>query len=231
MPAETEIRRERVTLSELSSDCLTLIAQIRTSKNVGDIGRLRQKSKDLLERLERDAKDAGIELDDIRTSQFGLAAFFDEAVSTGSFPQKEEWAANPLHLEMFGRADAGEEFFRKLADLRQRPQKNAEVLEVYYLCLVLGYRGKYYFEPGESLRALVEDTKADLLRGREKRAPRTLSPHGMPRENIANAVYKEVPIWIIAAAAGAIGMLYILIMSWLMSNGAAEVVKRVTSFG
>lgn len=231
MPAALLNIREKATLSEVSSECLMLILQIRSSKNVGDMGRLREKSKEMIGRLERKAKDVGLEQEDIRNAQFALAAFFDEAVSTGALPQREEWLVNPLHLELFGRADAGEEFFRRLADLRQRPQRNAEVLEVYYFCLVLGYRGKYYFEGTENLRALVEDTKADLLRGREKTAAQTISPHGMPQENIAKAVYKEVPLWIIAASAAALGVLYFLIMSWLMSSSASDVVRMVSSLG
>jgi len=214
---------EKRDLAALSSECLTLILQLRAAKNVEDPVQLRIKVLEVLARFDRRARDVGHELEDVQNTKFALVAFLDEAITTSTFTGKEEWLGNPLQLELFARNDAGEEFFRRLQSLRQRPQAHTSVLEVYYLCLVLGYKGKFLFHDTESLRGLVNDTKADLLRGKERHTGQRLSPHGMPQENIARAVYKEVPLWMIGAGAAALAILFFLIMSWTISGAASEV--------
>jgi type VI secretion system protein ImpK len=224
---KSSAENEKTDLAALSSECITLILQLRMSKNVDDPIRLRTKVRDVLDRLDRRARDVGYELEDVQNAKFALIAFLDEAITTSTFNGKEDWLANPLQLELFGRNDAGEEFFRRLSSLRQRPQVYAQTLEIYYLCLVLGYKGKYFYQDTESLRGLVDDTKSDLMRGKERHVGQTLSPHGMPQENIARAVYKEVPLWMIGAGAAALGILFFLIMSWTVSSVANDIADLI----
>jgi type VI secretion system protein ImpK len=129
-----------------------------------------------------------------------------------------------LQAELFGLNYAGEEFFRRLDDLRRRPQEHVQVLEVYYLCLVLGFKGKYHLDNPEGLRQLIEETKADILRAKERRLHLPLSPHAIPEEKFGEIVTKNLPAWLVAAAAGAVGVLCFLVLSWMIS-GAADKVK------
>lgn len=209
-----------------------LILQLRSAKSIDDPARLRERTKDVLDRLERQAKDSGFELDDIKNTKFALVAFIDEAITGVNFSQKDAWMANPLQMEIFGRYDAGEEFFRRLNELRQRPQVHAPVLEVYCLCLLLGYKGKYAYQDTEALRGLVEDTKGDLGRVSEGgRFSQVLSPHGKPEDRITDVVYRDVPAWVIGAAAAAIGVLFFLVMSWLITGSADTVINVIASVG
>ena len=207
-------------LSDVCSECLMLIQQLRLATSIGP--QLRSRTLDVLKRLERNARDAGVENDEIQSAKFALVAFIDEAITGGSFAEKEEWASNPLQAELFGLNYAGEEFFRRLGDLRQRPQSNVPLLEVYYLCMVLGFKGKYLLDSPEVLRHLVEDTKADIVRAKE----RPLSPHGKPQENLGGVVARNLPAWVLAAGAGGLGFLVFLIMSWLI-GGAADRVRAL----
>ncbi len=223
---------EKQTLPELGSECLMLILQLRLAKNIDDPARLRDRTKEVLDRLERRAKDIGMELEDIMNVKFVLVAFIDEAIIGVNFSQKDSWLANPLQMEIFGRNDAGVEVFRRLNELRQRPQVHAQVLEVYCLCLMLGYKGKYAYQETEALRGLVEDTKADLSRVRDggRLAP-VLSPHGKPEDRLTDVVYRDIPAWVIGAAAAALGVLFFLVMSWLVTGSADAVINIIASVG
>ena len=64
-------------LSDLSSDCLMLIVQLRSAKNIDDPAQLRERTKAVLDRLDRAAKDAGFEREDIENAKFALVAFID----------------------------------------------------------------------------------------------------------------------------------------------------------
>ncbi len=215
------------TLADLSSECLMLILQLRSAKTIDDPVQLRERTKAVLERLDRAAKDAGFEREDIENSRFALVAFIDEAITGVNFNEKDAWLANPLQMELFGRYDAGEEFFRRLNELRQRPQVHAQVLEVFSLCLMLGYKGKYAYQETAALRGLVDDTKADLRRVKDGgRTGLLLSPHGKPEDRLADVVYRDIPTWVIGASAAALCVLFFLIMSWLMT-GSADTVKNI----
>ena len=220
------------TLADLSSECLMLILQLRSAKTIDDPAQLRERTKAVLERLDRAARDAGFEREDVENSRFALVAFIDEAITGVNFIEKDAWLANPLQMELFGRYDAGEEFFRRLNELRQRPQVHAQVLEVFSLCLMLGYKGKYAYQETAALRGLVEDTKADLRRVKDGgRTSLLLSPHGKPEDRLADVVYRDIPTWVIGASAAALCVLFFLIMSWLMTGSADSVKNIIESVG
>lgn len=213
-------------LAEIAGECLMLIQQLRLAKNVEDGQRLRRKTLEVLAHMERQARDAGFDSETCRSAKFPLVAFLDEAVTGLSFQDKEAWLANPLQSELFGLNSAGEDFFRKLEELRRRPQENLPVLEVFYLCLVLGFKGKYHLDNPEGLRQLIEETKTDILRTKERRFHLPLSPRGTPEEKIGEVVTRNLPGWLVAAAAGGVSVLVFLVLSWLIS-GAADTVKAL----
>jgi len=222
---------ERQSLAESCSETLMLIQQLRLAESIDDPRQLRSRTLDGLKRLERDARDVGLESEDIQNAKFALVAFIDEAITGVSFAEKESWLANPLQSELFGLNYAGEEFFRRLNDLRQRPQANVPVLEVYYLCLVLGFKGKYLLDNPEGLRRLVEDTKADIVRAKEQRLSQSLSPHGKPQENLGEIVTRDLPGWVLAVSAAAVGFLFFLVMTWLISGTAEKVRSLIETAG
>jgi type VI secretion system protein ImpK len=226
MPREKFERDENERLPDFCADCLMLVLQLRAAKEFGDATVLRRRIKDLFDRLERNTKRAGIEFEDVQMAKFALVAFIDETIIGSQWSQKDAWLALPLQLELFNRYDAGEEFFVRLDQLRQRPQANVDVLEVYYLCMVLGFKGKYQLQETERLRLLIEDTYNDLRRAAGGRVAEILSPNGKRRDEIAEVVTKEIPLWVIGVTAAAVGFLFFIIMT-LFINGSAETVKRV----
>ncbi|MGA7107595.1 MAG: DotU family type IV/VI secretion system protein [Terracidiphilus sp.] len=76
---------------------------------------------------------------------FAVVALLDESVLKLQNPVFADWAQRPLQEEMFGHARAGEVFFDHLLTLlsRQDSLENADCLEVYCLCMLLGFKGKY----------------------------------------------------------------------------------------
>lgn len=228
---QTALPQEGQSLAESCSECLMLIQQVRLAPSIGDPQQLRARTLDVLKRFERKATDAGIDREEIQNAKFALVAFIDEAVTGVPFADKESWLANPLQSELFGLNHAGEEFFRRLDELRQRRQESHQVLEVYYLCLVLGFKGKYLLDSPEGLRRLVEESKADIIRAKQRRHAQSLSPHGKPQENLGTMVRGGIPVWALAAGAGGIGVLAFLVLSWLIRGGAERVKMLIEMAG
>lgn len=81
---------------------------------------------------------------------FALVALLDETVLKAQNPAFADWAQRPLQEEMFGHNRAGEVFFDHLHNLlvRADSQETADCLEVYCLCMLLGFKGRFALSAG-----------------------------------------------------------------------------------
>lgn len=213
-------------LADVYAPCFTLALQLRAGHEFGDSEVLRSKIKGLLDKTRREAVRTGHAPEDVREAEFALVAFLDETLLSSDWSQKDRWLAKPLQLELFNRYDAGEEFFHRLDGLRANPGLHAEVLEVYYLCMALGFKGKFQLHGQEQLRGLIEETQAEVARQPGMNAT-TLAPHGLPRDTVADEVKSRVPTWVFVAVALVLSFVVYLGMSFYISSTADEVAQDI----
>ncbi len=131
----------------------------------------------------------------IQVSKFALASFVDETVLLQDFPLREYWEKNPLQLEYFGEHLAGIKFYERLDAMLKRPEATVDAIEVYYICLLLGYRGRYaiYFE--EQAREIIEKV-ADILRRLGRLQAADLSPHWKMTDQPEIPRDPGLPLWV-----------------------------------
>lgn len=222
-------KAERRRLTELASPSFSLILQLRSTHYAGDPNTLRERVKDSFVRFERNAKDAAIDNDLIRHAKFALVAFTDESILSSNWSGKHSWGLKSLAWELFNSNSAGSDFFQALEQLRQRTHNNLEALEVYYLCLALGFKGKYGPLPQgpEKLRMLMEDMHHELRREINKPADAPLSPHGKPRDLVRQVLKERVPAWVVGVGAAAIGLLTYVIASFFIGSEAEAVANAI----
>lgn len=91
------------------------------------------------------AKSLGYSSEMNELSFFAVVSLLDESVLKLRNPAFADWAQQPLAQELFGHNRAGEVFFQNLGRLLTRPdsQETADCLEVYCLCMLLGFKGQY----------------------------------------------------------------------------------------
>ncbi len=213
-------------LTNVSSELLMLILHLRATEDFGDEARLRQKIKELIDSWRRKCQRAEIETQDVETAQFALIAFLDETIITSDWVQQNTWMANPLQMEYYSRFDAGEEFFTRLEDLRQRPKSHTSVLEIYYLCMAMGFEGKYQLHDKEKLRWIIEDTYNEL-RQVLGRPVEKLSPHGRPRDEIVEVVKTEIPLWVIGVVSASFCIFVYLILNFIINGKADNLINLI----
>lgn len=221
-------RRKKSGLSEVCSDVFALILQLRATNEFGEESILRQRIFDLLKKVEREGKDSGLDHEDIHNAIFALIAFIDETIIASNWHSKDVWLAKPLQLEFFNRFDAGEEFFVRLENFRQRPHVHADVLEIYYMCMALGFKGKYMVLEKEKLRGLIEGTYADLKQT-GGRAGDSLAPHGARKEEFVQVVTREIPVWVILVTAFSVGLIFYLVMTLFMNGTSDKIIRVINS--
>jgi type VI secretion system protein ImpK len=133
-------------LAWLLQEPLTAAARVRSNRQaVHDAAAFREQMLQLFRRADHDATVAGFEHAMVRLAVFAVVALVDESALGSTQPAFAEWARRPMQQELFGGLMAGEWFFQHVDELLAAPDSPhlADVLEVYGLCLLLGFRGRY----------------------------------------------------------------------------------------
>jgi len=183
----------------------------------------------MFERFESNARKFGIDKDKTRLAKFAIVAFLDETIISSSWSQKDAWLSDPLQIKLFETFNAGEEFFNFLNELSQKTSANKEVLEVYYLCLSLGFKGKYQLQSPENLRNIIDDLNLELHPEMYK-AIDSISPNGKPRQSFVQTVRSGLPLWVYPLGALIVFVIFYVIMSTSISGEAEIVVDSLKSF-
>jgi type VI secretion system protein ImpK len=141
-------------------ELFTVIVRVRSQRHNADrADAFRANVLALLARAEQDALKHGYASEDVRAAKFAVVAFLDESVLNSRSPVFADWVGRTLQNELFSTGQtAGELFFKGLDVLSARKDSPAlaDLLEVYYLCLLLGYRGRYSIGSSEELRSITQ---------------------------------------------------------------------------
>lgn len=213
-------------LAEAFSPCFSLALQLRGAHEYGPADVLRDRIKALLDDARKTATSLGTPPEDVKDAEFALVAFLDETLVSSDWSLKDHWVAKPLQLELFDRNDAGEEFFVRLDRLRANPARHVELLEVYYLCMALGFKGRYQLHGQEEYRQLIEESQAELAR-QPGLTPGMLSPHGKPSDQTVAEVQSRLPTWILLVAAVALGLILYVGASFYISDVADDTAREI----
>lgn len=89
---------------------------------------------------------------DWELSSYALVAWIDEMLVEASWAHREWWSNNVMERELFNTRECAEKFFVNAKEASTLSQRDA--LEVYYTCVILGFRG-IYSEP--SIAAMVAE--------------------------------------------------------------------------
>ena len=125
-------------------EVFTAVVRLRYNRQaVQDADTFRAQMRQALRVAEQDARSRGCSPEDVKQVIFGVVAFLDESVLSSGNPVFANWPRLPLQAELFGHQLAGEIFFQELqkALTRNDSPEAADLLEVYYLCLLLGFKG------------------------------------------------------------------------------------------
>jgi type VI secretion system protein ImpK len=132
---------------------LAAVAQIRHTLTHPDPEGLRASLRQRIEAFEAAARAAGAGDESVTAARFALDALVNE--SAASTPWGVSWAT-----------DSGERFFELLQQTSADPAANRDLLEFLYVCLALGYEGRYRQQAdGRQALAEIRAKLLDQLRG------------------------------------------------------------------
>jgi type VI secretion system protein ImpK len=161
--AVAERRQENLALA--FQEILTVSGRLRSGRQaVSEAASFRHNILEGLKVADQQARAQGYNGEDIKLAIFAVVAFVDESVLNLRNAAFADWPRRPLQEELFGHHVAGEVFFKNLQDLllRGESQDLADILEVYQLCLLLGFAGRYSMGGHGELKA-ISDVTADKI--------------------------------------------------------------------
>lgn len=183
----TPPRRRPENMALIYENVFTVIVRLRSNRQeVASPEIFRNNMKAVLKKAEQDAARRNYAVEDASLATFAVVTFLDESILNLHNPNFASWARRPLLHELYAdNPKGGEEFFDQIEDLlaRRDSEELADLLEVYYLCLLLGYKGRYAYSEAEELRKIFDEVGEKIRQFRGASLP--LAPSWAPRLDAA----------------------------------------------
>lgn len=206
-------------LLDLLYDGFYMIFLLRNRCAPTDSAAYRQSVREFLTGFEKGSKRLKASAEDVYLAKFAFCALVDEVVLMSQLKIRNDWERKPLQLEFFGEQLAGERFFDHLETLRAAGAARVQVLEVFHMCLLMGFQGKYILEGSEKLGYLTARVGDEV--SQHKGRGQGFAPHWQAPDRVSHALRSEVPLWVIASVFALLGLLGFLGVQWMLERQTA----------
>ncbi|VTY08102.1 Motility protein B [Neisseria subflava] len=184
----------------------------------------------LINNFEENAEKNGAKYDAIQAAKYCLCTFVDELAVRAGWAD-ETWSKNSLLVSFYDETWGGERFFEIIQNLKQDSDKNIDLLELMYLCLQFGYKGKYQVLNNGELE--IDKIKRDLLALIHSKRPDQTANLFKHNPIITNNIQRKrrlaIPLWVVGVlGAVALGVGYFT-MQWLLGDKFNTASTKVNS--
>lgn len=209
-------------LAAAAAPLLQLLARLRNTANPPDAGTLRERALGELRRFEHRARELSVPMDQLRPAHYALCASLDDVVLNTPWGIEGSWAESPLCRSLHQEARPGEKFFDMVAQLRKKPQQFLPVIELAYLCLSLGFMGRFRQAPrGAAEIDRLRSDLCDVIAAEKPPVQAQLSPQWQGVDAPYRPRKPVLPVWVVAAGAlAAIGAVFLFVSTSL--NAASD---------
>lgn len=192
-------------LVQVATPLLLLAVQLRHSAQAPDVLRLREQAEQQIRRFEQHVRQARCAPESVVTARYVLCAALDEAVLNAPWGERSGWAQKTLLTSFHGESYGGAKFFVILERLGQDVPRHVELLELLYLCLALGFAGRYQIEPDGAARlSAIQDDLHRRIRSQRGTAPEALAPQWRGVEDQRARLGRLLPLWVVLVAAACV---------------------------
>jgi type VI secretion system protein ImpK len=208
--------REARSLLDLMYEGLFVVFMLNDGQRPSDAAAFKEQIRLFLADFERGATTLHASADDVHACKFAFCALIDETMLAAPSGARDDWERCPLQLELFGEQMAGERFFQYLDQQRSASPPRLQVLEVFHMCLQLGFRGQYVLEGSEKLHYLTARLGDEIVHLKGKKA--SFAPHWLPPDQILNTLRNEVPLWVLCSIFACMGLIAYLGLQWSLKH-------------
>ncbi|MCR8914490.1 DotU family type IV/VI secretion system protein [Marinobacter panjinensis] len=130
-------------LIDAATPLLGLVIRVRRLADFHGVEDLYQQVVDEVAAIDRELVEQGYERPTVVAYRYVLCAFIDEAVLGTDWGAHSVWSQHSLLSRFHNETWGGEKVFAITARMEQEPARYRDMLEFIYLCLCLGFEGRY----------------------------------------------------------------------------------------
>lgn len=178
---------------------LMTVASLRPGSAPGNVEALRTRLLDMVKEFDGACVQAGVSEEHLHLARYALCTLIDETIQRTAWSHAANWAQRSLSIHFFKDNKGGEKFFVILDKLVQSPSKYAWLLQLFYVCLSLGFMGRYLMRDAtgrQEITDLRDRLYQQVVRPTLPEAERTLSPHWQGLEIGARQFRGFTALWV-----------------------------------
>ena len=207
-----------------ASVLLGLASRVRGTATQKDVEGLRDRVVRELKSFEAAASATGLPRELVRTAHYALSATVDDLVLSTPWGSQSSWPKRSMVSTFHNEVVGGERFYEILNHLHKNPGNNADVLELMYVCLALGFQGRLRVtDRGSSEHSRVREGVYRTLRERRGDFERDLSPHWRGLAAVHRPLTSYIPAWVIAVVTAAALMLMFMGFTYALNSDSDTV--------
>ena len=119
------------------------IDMLLNTYEIGSMSEIHTRLTEEVDRFTDRAAQANLENSQVLITRYLLCTFMDELISTTYWGKENNWANDSLLSFFYHETYGGEKFFQLLNKLLVSPANHIDLLELMYVCIGLGFEGKY----------------------------------------------------------------------------------------
>ncbi|RBW49169.1 type IVB secretion system protein IcmH/DotU [Marinobacter sp. F3R11] len=199
-------------LTDAATPLLGLVIRIRRLADFGAVESLYQQVVDEIAAIDRELIEQGYERPTVVAYRYVLCAFIDEAVLGTDWGAHSIWSQHSLLSRFHNETWGGEKVFAILARMEQEPARYKDMLGFIYLCLCLGFEGRYkVMENGrDEYEQILRGLHEQLQSLRNEPGPAPLADAHVNVTPARNRLRTGLPLWGIAG-------LFVVVMAGIFS--------------
>jgi len=219
-------------LVQAATPLLLLSIQLRHSVAAPDVARPREQAETQIRKFEARAQQARCSQEAIITARYVLCAALDEAVLNAPWGERSGWAQRTLLVTFHGESYGGAKFFAILDRLREDVPRHIELLELLYLCLAMGFSGRYQIEADGKVRlSSIQDDLYRRIQTQRGGVAERLSPQWKGVEDQRHRLWRWLPLWVVSIAAVCVLVGVFLGLHARLNNLSAPISAQMAAIG
>ena len=215
-------------LTAAAASLLSIVPKLRALPFHQPIHDLQERLVTQIKAFEEGVSRQGASQKQIKIASYFLCSFIDDTVLNTPWGSQSDWAQNSLSIQLHNRNVGGEEFFQILKQLMQQPAQNLDLVELAYLCLSLGFEGKYRNQD-RGIRAL-EELRQELylvLQRMQGDVERDLALQWQGLRQLRSPLTRYVPLWVHVTIAVLLLTLVYLGFSYALNSASDRVYNQI----
>jgi|TARA_B110000263_G_scaffold227389_1_gene219672 type VI secretion system protein ImpK len=149
-------------LMMIASELLALCVKLPRIPEPDNLGEFRRRIYGMIHALKIKGSQIDLPVEKVDKACFLFAIVIDELVLCSNWPNADIWANDSLLSRIFKVRNGGELFFTLTDRMLRQPRNYADLLELVFFFLAIGFQGKHRGEKTDAIHQVQHDIKVQV---------------------------------------------------------------------